>query len=218
MSRVILTPDVMVGRRFGRLVVVEHAGTTSYGHSKWLCQCDCGKLSFHSGSRLNSGGANSCGCLKLERVRQMGLSNKKHGMKGTPQYQRWQRIKNTCNDPNNQSYYMYGGRGIKVCERWLSFENFHADMGDAPSGTTIGRIDNDGDYCPENCRWETPRQQANNKRNTFYVTFQGIKLPLMEWIRRFNSGIGRSAVLGRLNRGWPIEEAFTKPTLRERNL
>ncbi len=115
-----------------------------------------------------------------------------------------------CEDTHNAAYPRYGGRGIYVCERWRSsFENFLEDMGDAGEGMSIDRIDNDGPYSPENCRWATRREQANNRRNNRLITYNNETHTLNEWARII--GIERGVIFARLKSGWTIEDSFTKP-------
>lgn len=119
-------------------------------------------------------------------------------------------MKAACNNPNHHNYANYGGRGITMCERWKSFENFLADMGERPSRQhTIDRIDNNGNYEPGNCRWATPRQQLTNKRNNVRLTFNGETMTLMEWSERYN--LLFETLRGRLKRGWSVEDALTRP-------
>lgn len=114
-----------------------------------------------------------------------------------------------CLTPTCRDYPDYGGRGIKVCGGWSSFLSFLADMGEAPAGMTLNRIDNDGDYAPENCEWATPMQQANNRRSSTRVVFQGRTQTVMQWSREM--GINRRTISARLRLGWPVERALTQP-------
>ena len=162
----------MTGERFGRLICVAPLESTHSGMI-WECKCDCGNKTQAIRGNLLKGTVQSCGCLKLElsseRVskqftihgRVKRLNGIKINRKGT--YSTWEAMLNRCNNPNNDWYHRYGGRGIKVCQSWHDFENFLMDMGERPEGMTIDRINNDGDYEKSNCKWSTPLEQANNK-------------------------------------------------------
>ena len=146
------------GQQFGRLTVLglaqRHDGKNAY----WLCRCSCGNplIKEVQGGTLRNGRTLSCGCLQRETAR-------KHGMEGTRIYGVWADMKQRCQNPKHAAFADYGGRGISVCERWQSFENFFADMSEAPEGLTLDRIDNDGNYEPGNCRWADWSTQNLNK-------------------------------------------------------
>ena len=160
------------GQRFGMLTVVEYLG-----ESKWLCTCDCGGATRTGTGHLQSGNSKSCGCRKRAVL---GESTTKHGMAGTRTHYVWKGMLTRCRNPNSPRYADYGGRGITVCERWLSFENFLADMGQRPAGLTLDRIDNDGPYSPDNCRWVSRSAQNLNKRNTVRVNGVPLKTIAVE--------------------------------------
>jgi hypothetical protein len=192
----------LCGKRFGRLRVICRAGASLSGNRKWTCACDCGRTATIVGSCLASGRTSSCGCLNREAL---SRASTKHGMTGSREYTAHAAMKRRCSNPNVSDYGRYGGRGIKVCERWEKFENFYEDMGPAPEGHSIDRIDVDGDYCPENCRWADDVTQGNNKRNNRRVIAGGESLTVAEWARK--AGLPCSTVLSRLRRGWSPERA-----------
>lgn len=153
----------LTGRKFGRLTVLEYAetrGKTIY----WLCQCECGNKKLVQGNLLKNGQTTSCSCHRKETCSKTGKAAKTHGMSETPTYNSWECMRARCYNPHNASFKYYGGAGITVCDRWKnSFENFLADMGERPEGTTIDRIDAGGNYEPSNCRWADAKTQALNK-------------------------------------------------------
>jgi len=156
----------LVGRRFNRLTV-ESRGPNMAGHTGWNCRCDCGNKTLVARPNLVSSSIKSCGCLHLEKA---GKLNLKHGFtrgyKKTREYRIWVGMRNRCSDPNRVSWPNYGGRGIRVCERWNDFRHFLADMGPRPSPRhSLDRINNDGNYEPGNVRWATARQQVKNRRS-----------------------------------------------------
>ena len=150
----------LVGQRFGRLVVIEQDGVRNK-RPAWLCKCDCGNTNTVAGSSLRQQVTVSCGCVRLERATQ---ANTKHGGVGTREYRIWCLMHGRCNSPSNPRYKHYGGRGIKVCERWNSFPNFLADMGVSPTGYSIERVDNNAGYGPDNCIWADQFAQTVNRR------------------------------------------------------
>ncbi len=138
-----------------------------------------------------------------------------HCSGGTPKaYSCWQHMKRRCLSKNDPAYKNYGGRGIKVCDRWLKFSNFYADMGDRPDGLSLDRIDNDGNYEPGNCRWATRKEQNRNTRRNRHITYKGETKILIEWVEHF--GIYKSIITDRLNKGRALDEVFSKKKLGKR--
>lgn len=147
----------LTGRKFGRLKVVDQAETIKQ-KIHWNCMCSCGNKKAINGHSLRKGLSKSCGCLQVE-------SRYKHGMSNTSEFKTWASMLFRCLNKSDRKYKHYGGRGIKVCDRWLcSFSNFYKDMGARPKNLSIDRINNEGDYEPSNCRWATYKQQNNNTR------------------------------------------------------
>jgi len=136
--------------------------------------------------------------------------SRSHGMYGSPTYISWNHMKGRCLNPKNRKYANYGGRGIKICEEWInSFSKFHTDMGDRPKGFTLERIDNNGDYEPNNCKWATWDDQVNNRRKTVFLTHNGQTKCIADWAREL--GCKRDTLLARLNRGWSDDKILSTP-------
>ena len=148
----------LTGHKFNKLTVISEAPSKK-GKSFWLCRCDCGQSKIVCLNNLRNRHTQSCGCLGYQNA-------KTHGMYGTPEHTVWVHMIQRCYNPRRWQYKYYGGRGIKVCERWLDgFKNFYADMGPRPIGMTLDRVDNDGNYTPLNCRWATDIEQRANRSN-----------------------------------------------------
>lgn len=193
----------IVGQKFGRLTVIERVYSEKEKGAHWLCHCDCGG-SVIVNYGIRKGAPRSCGCLTREE-----LAKKKtiHGKSRTPEYTIWRNMISRCTDPKNNRYAIYGGRGIKVCARWLtSIDNFLGDMGKRPDAHSIDRIAVDGDYCPENCRWATPVEQANNLRINHRIVIGSASITLAEASRL--TGIQSSTLRWRLANNWPIQKVL----------
>jgi hypothetical protein len=195
---------MLPGERYDRWTVVADAPGRHY-----LCRCDCGTERTVTGSALRRGRSRSCGCIAKDQLR----ATRKHGMSLTTIYNLWGSMVSRCNNPTHQAFPNYGGRGIKVCDRWLSFENFYTDMGERPEGKELDRINNDGPYSPENCRWATPRQQGRNRRTNRVITFNGKSMCVADWADEL--GLSSANIYLRLSKGWSVEEALTTPRIRK---
>lgn len=161
------------GRRFSRLVVLGSAERVGR-YNRWQCRCDCGRQTIVRTASLNNGSTQSCGCLK-------GRSNRTHGRCHTREYAAWLNMRQRCTNSNRPDWMHYGERGITICPAWDSFEQFYADMGNAPLGHSLDRIDVNGNYEPGNCRWATHTEQMRNTRANRFITFRGKTQTLRAW-------------------------------------
>ena len=205
----------LAGRVFGRLTVISfvHRDLRSQGH--WKCRCRCGNIKVIQYANLTSGSSKSCGCLQRELIsNRMTMDHTTHGMYGTKTYHVWANMIQRCANPNHKSYHNYGGRGIKVCERWADFKNFLDDMGERPDGLSIERKNNNGGYSPCNCKWATRKEQNRNTRRNRPITYKGETKILVEWARQFN--LSREVLSSRLSRGWDVERALNTETQKRR--
>lgn len=197
----------LTGQRFGRLTVIEEAGRNKSKKVLWRCVCDCGKETIVIAQQLTSGRTKSCGCLVHDVCKVVNVT---HGMSGTRLHKIWCNIIDRCTNENSPSYKNYGGRGIKICNEWRrSFQSFYdwAMSHGYKENLTIDRVDNNGDYCPDNCRWTDKLTQANNTRNNHYIEYNGERHSTAEWARILN--ISYPALKHRIERGWTTEEAFS---------
>lgn len=205
------------GKRFGRLKVLRFHSNIIFkdkiSNSLWECLCDCGNTTVSSNNRLRKGTCQSCGCLAIEKTRKRFTT---HGMRKTHFYKKWSNLKQRCSNTLNKDYRNYGNRGIT--NLWKNFEEFKKDMYKSykkhlkkygVEQTTLERTDVNGPYSKENCRWATRKEQNNNTRTNHFLKFQGKKLSLSQWSQRL--GFVNGTIKARLNRGWSIHDALTKP-------
>ncbi len=198
----------LAGNVFGYLTAIKIASDKP---TKWLCRCECGNLTIVKANILSAGKSKSCGC-KTKELASKQLTT--HGMSGSVEYNAYYSMIRRCTDSSHRSFKDYGGRGIKVCDRWTeSFEFFYADMGDRPKGDySVERIDNDKGYSPENCKWATRKEQSRNTRRNHLLTHNGVTKHLTDWAERI--GITQQALQGRLNK-MPMERALSMPPNRD---
>src|SRR5574341_1719101 len=206
------------GHRIGRLSVLSRAPNHGY-KVYWLCRCVCGKEVERAASNLSRHQEKqSCGCLQKETLAaQLRKRNTRHGHcagRGpggrSPTYGSWRAMVYRCHSPSDSSYAKYGAKGVMVCARWRkNFENFLADMGERPNGTTLDRIDNTKGYEPGNVRWATATTQQNNRSCTQFIEFEGRRLSIGQWATE--RGIPFGALAQRIKMGWTAERALTEP-------
>lgn len=198
----------ITGQKFGRLIVIEfsHIHITKSGQhvTYWKCECECGNMKELSKSNLISGNSKSCGCLYEE-------TKDRHGYANHDLYRVWISMIDRCFNPKCHSWDNYGGRGISVCERWKNIENFIIDMGVRPEGYSIDRINNDGNYSPDNCKWSSASEQANNRRVNV-IEHNGKSQTMRQWASELK--INYTTLLYRLH-NWTIDKALSTP-LRKR--
>lgn len=194
------------GDKYGRLEIVRLISKRYVNKGgSWICRCECGNERVLPESTIVE--LSSCGCSRWSHVTTHKLSK-------TPEHSTWTHIKQRCNNPNNDGFYLYGGRGIKVCQRWMdSFEAFYHDMGERPSSRhQIDRIDSNGNYEPGNCRWATSAEQLRNTRRTRLLTFNGRTQCLADWATEVR--IDKRTLQHRIVKfGWSVDEALTTPAV-----
>lgn len=196
----------MIGKRFGRLIIINKEDPGRKGESRYNCRCDCGNFKIIYQSQLKRGKTKSCGCLQRESSRKVRYI---HGMSNSKLFNSWRGMIGRCNNPKNINYKNYGARQITICNEWATFNNFRiwAISHGYVEGLTIERKDNNGNYCPENCTWATKERQCNNRRNNKIITFDNRSQTLSDWSKE--TKISRNTITKRLKSGWPIFEALT---------
>lgn len=192
------------GKVFGFWTVKSFYGRAKHNQPIWLCVCKCGTEKPVIMGSLQKGRSKSCGCATIQMRTE---KTRKHGMAGTPTYKSWHQMHQRCAGKHGHEHYV--NKGIEVCKRWSDFENFFADMGPRPAGTTLDRIDGSKDYSPENCRWATLEQQANNKSSNRKEFVQGELLSVAQAARKYNKHI--SGVRHRVRKGMSLEYAVLTP-------
>lgn len=199
------TNEDLTGKKFSRLTVIEQLSERCVnGAVKYLCLCECGNKSKVQANKLRSGVTRSCGCLTKDKATT-------HGMYKSTEHSSWRSMKNRCCNKNHMHYKNYGARGIKICNRWKnSFQNFYDDMGAKPSPKhSIDRIDNNGDYEPENCKWSTEIEQARNRRGTKMYTYKNETKYAREWMDIYE--ISNNVFYRRVNQGWSFDKIIETP-------
>lgn len=192
-------------RRFGRLIALR-VSRRRHRHVLWLCRCDCGAEHEVRAASLVQAMTTSCGCFALEKAR---LVNWRHGHSYRREYHAWKAMRDRCNNPKNQAYARYGGRGLRVAPEFDTIDGFLNYMGPCPQNYTLDRIDNDLGYQPGNVRWATMLQQQRNRSSNRPIEFGGHTRTLSEWAER--TGIGPESLAARLRRGWSVERTLTAP-------
>lgn len=201
----------LTGLTFGKLTALD---CIRNGNDRlWRCQCQCGAQRYVVTGSLTAGKTRSCGCAPHRRS---GLPRKvkthgqaRHGGEMTRTYSIWRKMRARCGNSNDTHYARYGGRGIRVCEPWKKFVQFWQDMGDCPPHMEIDRLDNDGHYEPDNCRWATRKEQNRNKSDNRMLTLNGITRCVTDWAESI--GIQRGTISSRLRYGWSVERTLTEP-------
>lgn len=192
----------LTGQRYGKLIALSEAGRTKNRSCIWLCRCDCGNQAYVSAQSLRDGSTRSCGCL----------SKVANSLSHTRIYHIWQHMLQRCRNSKSDGYKYYGARKINVCDEWqnsfLEFYNWSIANGYTDT-LSIDRIDVNGDYCPDNCRWTNMKTQQRNKRNNKYYEYNGMSLTIAEWAQIY--GINYHTFVNRLHRGWDIQKAIVTP-------
>lgn len=201
----------LTGEKFGRLTVMKADYTDKNYRLFWRCVCSCGNVHSVRGDQLKSGSSKSCGCLNSELVKIRALKKSAEGrVKDERLYNIWQGMRQRCYDENAMEYHRYGARGIAVCNKWLNsyseFKKWSLRNG-YHENLSIDRKDNDGNYEPENCKWSTPKQQANNRRNSIFITYEGETKTLAQWSEK--TKIAYSCLYRRYKSDWPVKKMLT---------
>lgn len=198
----------ITGQRFHRLTTIRRVEHSKHGVWLWEFRCDCGNVLISVAQSVRIGRTKSCGCLSRENT---SRNMAKHRLSGTKEYNVWVSMRQRCSNPNHPHFKHYGGRGITVCDRWHSFATFFRDMGNAPTGYTLERKDNQQGYSPDNCCWATRSAQANNRRGLHLLTYNNQTLNVAQWAALL--GLNKSTLHKRLKLGWPISLVLSSPVI-----
>ncbi|MEY8517192.1 AP2 domain-containing protein [Lachnospiraceae bacterium 29-84] len=207
----------LTGQKFERLKVISYAGMNKNRKALWECECKCGNVKIILGESLRLGKTKSCGCLSNEKAsKALHDFNTTHGESRTRIYTIWNNMMQRVLNKNNKRYKDYGGRGIGICEDWKDFENFRkwALVNGYNDELTLDREDNDGDYCPQNCRWVDWDTQRNNKQQSRKINYKGETKTITQWAKE--CGISRETIRDRINAGWSIEKALETPARKKK--
>lgn len=211
-----------IGKKYGKLLILEEDKNINKRGTYYKCQCDCGNIKSLLGFNVINGRTKSCGCITKE-INKYNAPNTKHKLSKTRIYKIWSKMKNRCNNDKYFQYYLYGGRGIKVCEEWsnkkdgfINFYNWAIKNGYEKhlqkfgnKNTTIDRIDVNGNYEPSNCKWSTQKEQSLNKTNNRLIKYNNEEHTISEWAIIKN--LTKSTIYHRLERGWSVEKTLTTP-------
>lgn len=206
------------GQKFGRLTLIERVENNKFNQVQWKCRCDCGKEVIVKAYSLTTGQTKSCGCLKKEQ-NYINIAKVKHNMSNTRLYNIWRDMKSRCLNPNNKRHKFYFDKSITVCDEWKNdFINFYnwAMANGYKDDLTIDRIDNDGNYEPNNCRWATVTEQNNNQSNNIRIKYEGFEYSLKDLSVKYNIKV--STLNSRLKNGWDIEKALNTPVQKKKKI
>lgn len=198
----IISTESVLSEKYGKLKPLKELRLKN--RRAFYCKCDCGNFKNIFLKYLRNGDTRSCGCINKKET---SARFKKHGMSRTNEYNIWLAMISRCENVKNKSFLNYGGRGISVCSSWKKFENFIKDMGKKPENLTLDRIDNDGNYEPNNCRWATRKQQSRNTSRNVYIEYNGENMCVKDWAIKL--GVRDKLIHERISYGWPIEKVLS---------